>query len=138
MSCPNSDPNFDKVLGIVFDINSPKYVNVRMALFYFVCIWVRYALYSFIYFNRNHYLVPIVVGIASSFSVFNLVSSLLKQPEVYYRTWWSKTFQLTNAIILIPICIMVYNKMINSIYIPLILFISLFGGIIQSLFTKFC
>jgi hypothetical protein len=38
----------------------------------------------------------------------------------------------------LPICIMVYNKKLNSIYIPLILFISLFCVIIQSLFVKFC
>jgi hypothetical protein len=138
MGCPNSDPNFDKMLGVFFNINSPNYVNVRMALFYFVCIWVRYALYSFIYYNRNHFLVPIIVGIAASFSIFNLTSTLIKQPDTYYRPWWSKNFQLINAIILLVICILVYNKSINSIYIPLILFISLFGGIIQSLFTKFC
>ena len=138
MTCPNSDPNFDKMLGKFFDTSSPKYVNVRMMLYYFVCIWVRYALYSFIYYNRNHYLVPIIVGIAASVSVFNLTSTLINQPETYFRPWWSKTFQLINAVILLPICILVYAKKLNSIYIPLILFISLFGGIIQSIFTKFC
>jgi|688.fasta_scaffold459604_2 hypothetical protein len=138
MTCPNSDPNFDKMLGNFFDISSPKYINIRTMLFYFVCIWVRYAIYSFIYFNRNHYLVPIIVGLGALFSIFNLTITLINEPKTYFRPWWSKTFQLINAIILVPICILVYNKMINSIYIPLILFVSLFGGILQSLFTKFC
>lgn len=138
MPCPNSDPNFDKMLGKYFDTSSPNYVNVRKTLYYLVCIWVRYALYSGIYYYREHYLIPIIIGIASSFSVFNLTNVFINQPEVYFRTWWSKTFQLINAIILLPICIMVYNKKLNSIYIPLILFISLFGGILQSLFIKFC
>ena len=138
MSCPNSDPNFDKMLGIFFNTKSSNYVNVRKTLFYFVCVWVRYALYSLVYFKRDHFLTPIIVGIISTMSVYNLTNTLIYQSEIYFQTWWSKSFQLINAIILIPICIMIHFKKLNSIYMPLILFISLFGGIIQSLFTKFC
>jgi len=138
MVCPNSDANFDKQLAYFFDIKSPQYPNIRMTLFYFVCIWVRYALYTIIYFNREHFLVPIIVAIAAAFSILNMTTTLIKEPTIYYRTWWSKTFQLVNAILLLPICYMVYNKRLNSVYIPFILFISLAGGIIQSVFTKFC
>ena len=138
MVCPNSDPNFDKLLGIYFNTTSPKYPNIRMALYYFVCIWVRYALYAMVYFNRDHFMIPIIVSIAASVSIYNLTTTLINDPSNYYRTWWSKTFQLVNALLLIPVCYMVYDKKLNSIYIPFILFISLAGGIIQSVFTKFC
>jgi hypothetical protein len=136
--CPNSDLNFDKMLGLVFDTKSKLYPNTRMALFYFVCIWVRYALYSLVFLYRKHPLMPFLVGIGALGSSLHLGMDFVTNRENYFRTWWSKTFQLVNALILIPVCVLVYMKRINPMYMPLILFISLIGGVVQSLFIKFC
>ena len=138
MSCPNSDPNFDATLNNFVDIKSSNYANTRMALFYFVCIWVRYALYTLVYFHRDNYYIPFIVAISSLISIVNLSSTLVTDPKTYFRPWWSKTFQLINAIIIVIVCYLVHYKLIKSIYIPMLLFISLAGGVIQSLFINFC
>lgn len=138
MSCPNSDPNFDKVLSNFFDTRSSNYPNTRMALFYFVCVWARYALYTLVYFHRDNYYIPFIIGIASLVSIVNLSSTLITDPKTYFRPWWSKSFQLVNSIVILVVCYLVHYKLLKSIYIPMLLFISLAGGVIQSVFTKFC
>ena len=42
--CPNSDPNFDKIMSRWFDITSKDYPSNRKKVYYLICIWVRYIL----------------------------------------------------------------------------------------------
>ena len=70
--CPNSDPNFDKVMSNFFDITSSDYPSNRKMVFYSVCIWVRLALYYYIYKNKDENYIPYLVGALAIGSIMNL------------------------------------------------------------------
>jgi hypothetical protein len=134
MTCPNSDPNFDKVLSKIVD-STKDYPKKRKYLFYFICVIVRYLLYSYIYFNIDKTYIVIIAGLLSLFSMYNLYKNIGNT-----RQWWSKKFQLLISILVFISCIIVLFNLyqINRKIIPILLFISLFGGFFQSLFIEFC
>lgn len=134
MSCPNSDPNFDNILKNFTDINAPTYPDYRRNIYYGLCIWIRLFLYTMIYVYRREKWMPYLVGIFSIFSILNLKSSL----ETPGSQWWSKRFDLFISVILLFTCAGVIQEKIDPVYMSVLLYLSLFGGITQSLFVKFC
>jgi hypothetical protein len=134
MSCPNSDPNFDKILSRFTDTSSPTYPEYRMRLYYGVCILVRLALYSLVYVYREERWMQITVLALSLFAVGNLHQAVWTPG----RQWWSKRFQLLMSTLVVVACALVLSNKLDPIYVPVLLFTSLFGGITQSMFVKFC
>lgn len=132
--CPNSDPNFDKLMSKFFDINARDYPLNRKKVFYGICIWVRFALYYYIYKHRNENYIPYLVGALAIGSIINLKSSI-DNPG---RQWWSKRIDFVISVLLLLSCIGVINRKVPSIYIPNLLFLSLALGIFQSLSVTFC
>lgn len=133
MSCPNSDPQFDKILSRYFDVNSPDYPLVRKRLFYMVCIFVRFALYSLVFLLRDKSWMPYVVGSLTLLTMIHLYSNLEG------RQWWSKKFQFVMAFIITIVCgIIILGVKQLTLLVPILLYLSLFGGIIQSSFVRFC
>jgi hypothetical protein len=132
--CPNSDPNFDKVMSRFFDITAKDYPSKRKLVYYGVCIWVRLVLYTLIYYYRDHKFMPYIIGLLSIGAIGNLWGSITNPG----KQWWSKRFDLVISIILLMSCIGVILNKIPSIVIPVLLYISLVGGIIQSMFINFC
>ena len=131
MSCPNSDPNFNKILA-KFNSDNPE---KRKFIFYFICIVIRLLLYSFIYVNiENKYTIPIVALLALA-SVYNLRNNLNDTQQ-----WWSKKYQFIIALLIFifSIIIMTDTYALNKKIIPILLFTSLFGGIFQSMLVDFC
>jgi len=132
-TCPNGDPNFNRVLQVMLgDVTPTK----RQMLFYGVCIPVRLTLYLTVLLFHNYRFIPILVGLASLIAILNLGSSLWSnspQPQ-----WWSKRFQAIMSILIFLACIAVWYKKIESYYIPMLLFISLSGGFLQSLINPIC
>lgn len=131
MSCPNSDPQFDKVLQ---NINLNPTPDLRQKLYYMVCIWVRLILFYLVYYYRHERWMPYVVGIFSLVAIANLSKSVEKPG----RQWWSKRFDLIVSILVVLVCIGVVLKKVDPVYMSGLLFASLFGGIVQSFLTKFC
>ena len=130
MPCPNSDPGFNKLLSYFVEVTPDN----RRMIFYMVCIWVRFALYSAVYITRESVWIPYIVG------GFSLIAAINLATRLEGRQWWSKKFQLVIAILLIIVSIgRIWNpEAVGSLIIPGLLYISLIGGIIQSLFIKFC
>lgn len=128
MSCPNYDPNFNKILN-VFSLDSP---NSRKNLFYNVCIFVRFIIILVVLLNYKKWWLPYIILIISLFTIYNLYSNLNG------NQWWSKKFQLVISILLLIISIIAIFNTNISILIPILLLISLFGGVYQSLFIDFC
>ena len=135
--CPNSDPNFDKILKKLFDSSSPE---IRKKVYYFVCIIVRLFLFSLVYIYKDKPSIPYIILLASLVSIFNLYPSVTKQGYSGQQQWWSKRFQFIISLLLFIISLLLIFKVkkVKTIMIPIILFISLFGGIIQSFFISFC
>jgi hypothetical protein len=132
--CPNSDPNFDKVMSNFFDTTSKDYPSKRKMVYYGICIWVRLALYTLIYYYRDYKYMPHLVGVLALGSILNLQSSI-KNPG---NQWWSKRFDLLISVLLLLSCVGVIIGKIPSVVMPVLLYLSLFGGIIQSFTITFC
>jgi len=129
--CPNSDPNFNNVLLKVVGNSTPE---TRKILFYFTCIPVRFILYSLVFYFRDLFFVPIVIGFLSLITSIRLSSSIIDKGN----QWWSKRWQFFISTILIFVCIGVYFNKIDSKSMSLVLFISLIVGFFESLFIDFC
>jgi hypothetical protein len=132
--CPNSDPNFDKVMSNFFDITSKDYPSKRKMVYYGICIWVRLALYTLIYYYRDHKYTPYIVGVLALGSIMNLQTSITNPG----KQWWSKRFDLLISVLLLLSCVGVAIGKIPSIIMPVLLYITLIGGIIQSFTITFC
>ena len=132
--CPNSDPDFDKVMSKFFDITAKDYPSKRKMVYYGICIWVRLALYTFIYYKRDYKYTPYIVGVLALGTIMNLQGSI-SNPG---KQWWSKRFDLLISVLLLLSCVGVIMGKIPSIVMPLLLYLSLFGGILQSFFITFC
>jgi uncharacterized membrane protein YiaA len=128
ISNPPGDPNFDKILLKMFNNNTPEF---KKELFFKVCIIVRFILYIIVYLNINNNIVYYLILLLALFSSYNLSSDLIKGNN---NQWWSKKFQLviSLSIIIIYIVQIFINNSIR-VLIPLLLMISLFGGIFQRL-----
>ncbi len=132
--CPNSDPNFDKVMAKWFDINSKDYPSNRKKVYYGVCIWVRLILYTLVFYYRDFKYMPYIVGGFSIFAILNLKDSVYNPG----KQWWSKRFDLAISVLLLLSCLGVIVGKVPSITVPILLYLSLFGGVIQSFFITFC
>ena len=131
--CSNGDPGFNLVLDRLFGSHQPA---IRKQVFYSICIPVRLSLYFAVFLFRDHWIVPYIVGLASLLAIFNLISSFWTMGN--QNQWWSKRFQAVMSMAILVACIAVVYKKINSTWIPVLLFTSLLGGIIQSLVNPIC
>lgn len=131
MVCTNGDPNFNKLLIRMFGKNDPEFRN---KLFWGVCIWVRLILFGLVlYFITQEWSskwVPYIVGIFSLFAIYSLSSNFIKGEN---SQWWSKKFDLLIAVLVLISCIIFAFTHKYRCAIPILLFISLFGGIIQNI-----
>jgi hypothetical protein len=77
---------------------------------------------------------PYIVGILALGTIMNLQDSI-SNPG---KQWWSKRFDLLISVLLLLSCVGVIMGKIPSIVMPVLLYLSLFGGILQSFFITFC
>jgi O-antigen/teichoic acid export membrane protein len=127
------DPQFDKLLLLLGLISPNSMESDKKFLFYYVCIVVRFIIYSLTLIFYDYKYLPYIILFASLLSAINLSSSLL---QAFNDQWWSKKFQLAVAILLMIISVLlIFNVITNTYIIPIILYISLFVGILQSLAT---
>ena len=122
--CPNSDPVFNKIIG---DRTSEERSNL-----FALCVLTRSLLYSGVYVYRDKPWMPYIVAIMSSASIFQLT-----RPTQNHQ-WWSKKFQLIMALLLLISAITVKFANFDSRSMAVLLFISLFGGILQRIHIKMC
>ena len=141
--CPNSDINFNKTLDKLFGNHS---VETRKKVFYLICITVRLFLYSIVYLYKDSKFIPYIIGVLSSFSIYHLYSDI-KNNINNNQQWWSKKFELIISILVFLTCITLIiqrianiskDKQISTSIIPILLFVSLFTGIVKSFFITFC
>jgi len=131
MTCPNSDLSFNVVMQNLFGNDSPE---LRKKLFYGICIPTRIILYSAVFYFRDIPILQVVVGIAALITAIRLYPSL-KAPG---NQWWSKRWHFCISVVLVIVCAATYMQKMNSIVMPLVLFLSVIVGFIQSFFINFC
>ena len=126
----NGDPNFNKILLKIFNNDSPEF---RKKIYYFICIIFRFILYtSLIFIIKNDYVIYVLLFL-SLFSSYNLYTNIKLNNQ---NQWWSKKFQLLISLFVLLFSILsIYNKNEYNYrkFIIITLYISLFGGIIQSI-----
>ena len=130
-TCPNGADDFNKILLNLFGSSSPE---LRKKVFYGVCIPIRFLLYSLIFYYRDFYYMPIIVGALAFVTAARLFPNIFNPGT----QWWSKRWQLAISMILLFVCIGVYLQRIDSRGMSIVLFISLAVGIIESLTISFC
>lgn len=123
-TCPNSDPNFNKIIG--------DKTPAQRSFLYLICVLVRTILYTGVYVYRDEYWMAPLVGAFSLASVFQL------SRPTENRQWWSKKFQLIMALLVLISAISVKFIGLDSSSMSTFLFISLAGGIIQRVHTTLC
>jgi len=123
---PNGDPQFNKTLDVMLGSSSPE---LRRNLFYGVCIPVRFMLYTAVFIFRDLPYFSVFIGLVAILTTIRLSGSMVDPGT----QWWSKRWQFIISIVLFLVCVGVYFKKIDSRSMAVVLFISLFGGIIESL-----
>jgi len=137
-TCPNSDPEFDKLLKKIIAkfSNNDDYNSMRKHIYYGVCVWVRFFLYLIVFFLRENKVMQIIVLILSFVATINLAYQYFSKGVG--QQWWSKQFILFMAFLIFSSCVLTLLKQIHSLWTPMLLFFSLAFGIFQSLNIEFC
>jgi hypothetical protein len=137
-NCPNSDPEFDKVLRKIISkfTNNDDYNSMRKYIYYGVCVWVRFFLYLLVFLLRENKIMQIIVLILSFAATINLTYQYFTLGAGLQ--WWSKRFILFMAFLIFSSSVFTLFKQINSLWTPMLLFFSLAFGIFQSLNVDFC
>lgn len=132
MHCPNGDKNFNKILEKM--LGHPPTPNERNNIYYFVCILLRLSIASFLLICKDRPWIPYIFLIGSALSIINYYSSGLEGDQ-----WWSKRFQLIMAILIFSTAVLQAScNCVNTFILPILFFISITGGIIQSFIVKRC
>ncbi len=133
-TCPDSNPNtsFNDLIVRL----TPKTTNrplQRKHLYYMVCFFFRLSLYNLVFLFRREKWVHMVVGIGALLSFLQLYVS-----DTNNRQWWSKKFQMIMAFLLLFTTTGFILNLIPNYWTPLLLYLSLFGGLLQSFKAKWC
>jgi hypothetical protein len=123
---PNGDPQFNQILEAMLGSSSPE---LRRNLFYGVCIPVRFTLYAAVFLFRDVPYLSVFIGLIALITAIRLSGSVVDPGT----QWWSKRWQFIISIVLFAVCVAVYFNKLDSRGMAVVLFISLFGGILESL-----
>jgi hypothetical protein len=137
--CPNSNKIFDNFLfdsGLIdknLDNNSKAYQRRRV--YYTICVLLRLGLAGLVLQLKDKIWIPYVIGIISLYSFINLLFFRKEDAQ-----WWSNKFQTIIAILLFIFSILIILKvdLVPTYTLSLLMFISVFGGVFQSLLIPSC
>jgi len=139
MSCPNNNKVFD---GFLFDsglidknLNSTQKAYERRRVYYTICVMLRLALAGLLLQLKDKVWIPYIVAIASLYSAISLLFFRKQDSQ-----WWSNKFQGIMSILLVIasiLCIFKINRF-PTYSLSLLFFISIFGGVFQSLLISSC
>ena len=138
MSCPNNNKIFDSFLfdsGLINkNLSVADKAYQRRRVYYMICILIRLAIAGLVFQLKDKKFMPYVLAVISIYPIISLG---------FYRKednqWWSNKFQLVIAIALLISSLLIIFKVGIPTYIPaLILLLSVFGGVFQSLLIPSC
>lgn len=138
MSCPNSNKIFDGFLfnsGLIDkNLGSSEKAFQRRRVYYTICIMLRLFIFGLLLQLKDKVWLPYVVGIVALISSINL--TIFRKQD---NQWWSNNFSLIMTLLLfISSILIIFKTGLSTLSIPLLFFISIFGGIFQSLIIPSC
>jgi hypothetical protein len=130
-SCPNNDKNFNKILEKL--LGRPPTPLDRNQIYYMVCITLRISIASLLLICRDRPWVPYVFFIGSLVALYNFYSSGFSGDQ-----WWSKKFQCIMALIIFAVSVVAIFYKINTFILPVLFFLSISAGLLQSFIIPRC
>lgn len=137
--CPNNNKIFDNFLfnsGLIDkNLNDVEKAYQRRRVYYTICITLRLFLAGLLLQLKDKKWLPYITAVISLYAVISLLFFRKQDNQ-----WWSNNFQLWIGILmLISSILLIFNKNIIPTYtLSLIFFISIFGGVFQSLLIQSC
>ena len=133
--CPNGDKLFDGLFyetGLITNDESLRSFE-RRRVYYLVCIMFRLFLAGLLLQLKDKEYTPYIVMFVSTLTILNL--SFRKNN----KQWWSIYFQMFIAILLFIVSsLIISGTNIPTSFLSGIYYISIFGGIYQSLLIPSC
>jgi hypothetical protein len=138
-SCPNKNKVFDTFLfksGLIDEnLNDADKAYQRRRVYYTICVLYRLALAGIVLQLKDKTWLPYLVGLSSLYSIIILI--FFRKED---KQWWSNKFQIGISILLFisSLLIILKVKIIPTYILSLLLFISVLGGVFQSLLIPSC
>lgn len=138
MNCPNYDPVFQETLRNLLQTEPTP--SLRRQIYYTVCIFLRFAIAGYIFslgIANSPSKTPMYILSALGLISMYILTTGLKRDS--HPEWWSKKFQLVNAVLVSGLAL--YSLFSNHFLykeIGMVLFVSVVGGVLQSMFHTSC
>jgi len=138
-TCPNNNKIFDDFLfnsGLIDrNLDDISKAYQRRRVYYTICVLLRLALAGLILQLKDKWWLPYVIGIIALYSWINLLFFRKEDNQ-----WWSNKFQATISILLFLSSILIILKpnLVPTYILSLLMFISVGGGVFQSLLIPSC
>ena len=138
-TCPNNNIIFDNFLfnsGLIDkNLNNNSKACQRRRVYYTICVLLRLALAGLVLQLKDKTWIPYITGIFSLYSSINLLFFRKEDNQ-----WWSNKFQAIIAILLFIFSLLIILKtnLVPTYTLSLIMFISVGGGVFQSLLIPSC
>jgi hypothetical protein len=138
MICPNNNKIFDNFLfksGLINEnLSDVDKAYQRRRVYYTICIFIRLAIAGLLLQLKDNEYLPYIIAFIYFFSIIYI--RFYRKEE---NQWWSNKFQLGISIALfISSLLIIFKTGLPTYFISLIFFISIFGGVFQSLLIPSC
>ena len=138
-TCPNNNKTFDNFLfnsGLIDkNLDDDAKAYERRRVYYTICVLLRFAIAGLALQLKDKIWLPYVIGIISLYSAINLI--FLRKED---NQWWSNKYQGGISILLFISSLLIILKVdfVPTYILSLLLFMSVSGGIFQSLLNPSC
>ena len=137
-TCPNNNKIFDNFLfksGLINEkLSDADKAYQRRRVYYTICVLIRLAIAGLLLQLKDHKYIPYIVAVIYFFSIINM--SFYRKED---NQWWSNKFQLVMSIsMFISSLLIILKTGLPTYFLSLIFFLSVFGGVFQSLLIPSC
>jgi uncharacterized membrane protein HdeD (DUF308 family) len=138
-TCPNNNKIFDDFLfnsGLIDkNLDDISKAYQRRRVYYTICVLLRLALVGLILQLKDKAWLPYVIGVFALYSWINLLFFRKEDNQ-----WWSNKFQAIISILLFLSSILIIFKtnLVPTYILSLLMFVSVGGGVFQSLLIPSC
>ena len=137
-TCPNNNKIFDNFLfesGLINEkLSDVDKAYQRRRVYYTICVLIRLAIAGLLLQLKDKNYIPYIVAVIYFFSIINM--SFYRKED---NQWWSNKFQLVMSIsMFISSLLIIFKTGLPTYFLSLIFFLSVFGGVFQSLLIPSC